>query len=522
MSQHAPLLPILIPFVAALWQLLVRLPGQRRIGRGACLLGVLAGIWLLSLADEGNVRLYALGDWPPPFGIVLVVDRLAALMILLTALLAGVCLHYACAGSDAHGRHFHPLFQLQLVGLYGAFLTGDLFNLFVFFEIMLLASYALLALGGGLPRTRAGMVYVVINLLGSSLFLMALGTLYGALGTLNLADVAWRIAQPGHADTLTRLALSLLVAVFVLKAALLPLSFWLPQTYAAAPPPVAALFAIMTKVGIVALLRVQIVAIAPNYPDLTADWLPVLALLTIAFAVLGSLAASSLRSLSAWLVLFSAGTLLLVPSIGTLEGSAAGIYYLTHSTFVGAAFFLLADRVGECRGSTLCAIRSAPLRAYAWQGLVFLALAVAVAGLPPFSGFVGKILLLSSVTESRLSAGLGVGVWATLLIGSFFVALALARAGSFLFWQGAPQHSGRPLLRTLLEPQALALLSLLAVMPLLVMLAQPVIAYAERTAKQLHDVEAYIHEVLGPQPASIPRAPRTAHFPVPQNQGAQP
>jgi multicomponent K+:H+ antiporter subunit D len=212
---HAPILPILIPFAAALLQLAWRstaVPARSRgVGDGPA--GAAHG-----LADAARrrrqLRVYALGDWPAPFGIVLVVDRLAAAMTLLTAVLGFVSLLYASAGFDQRGRHFHPLFQLQLLGLLGAFLTGDLFNLFVFFEVMLLASYTLLAHGGGLERTRAGISYVVLNLLGSALFLIALGLLYGTLGTLNLADLAHRLTLPGHDQALARLAFALLIAVF--------------------------------------------------------------------------------------------------------------------------------------------------------------------------------------------------------------------------------------------------------------------------------------------------------------------
>ncbi|EXI80896.1 MAG: Multiple resistance and pH homeostasis protein D [Candidatus Accumulibacter appositus] len=306
MNAHAPILPILIPMAAALLQMASgRVSFQRAVGLLASALLVFVTGWLTLLADDGLLRVYALGDWPAPFGIVLVVDRLAAAMTLLTAILGFLVLLYASAGFDETGIHFHPLFQFQLLGLLGAFLTGDLFNLFVFFEIMLLASYVLLAHGGGLARTRAGISYVVLNLVGSALFLIALGLIYGTLGTLNLADVARALTVPGHDHALARLAFALLITVFALKAGLLPLSFWLPHTYGAAGAPVAALFAIMTKVGIVAILRVQAIALEPVMPDLLDNWLTTLALATVAFAALGALAATRLQALVAWLVLLS-------------------------------------------------------------------------------------------------------------------------------------------------------------------------------------------------------------------------
>ena len=503
MTQHAPLFPLLIPFAAALLQMLVPLARQRRIAAFSALLSIASALWLLLLCDEGPLRVYALGDWQPPFGIVLIADRLAALMLLCSALLAAACLAYACAGADAHGRHFHPLFQLQLLGINGAFLTGDLFNLFVFFEIMLLASYVLLAQGGGLQRTRAGMVYVVINLLGSSLFLIALGTLYGSLGTLNLADVAYRAMQLGTNDALLRVALLLLVAVFVLKAALLPLSFWLPQTYAAAMAPVAALFSIMTKVGIVALLRLHALVLQPLFPELTSGWLSILALATLLFGMLGVLAAPSLRTLAAWLILISAGTLQSIPALGSPVGTAAGIFYLVHSTFVGAAFFLLAELVGEQRGAGLCRFAHDAhegRRASPMLGVAFFLLAISVAGLPPFSGFIGKLLILRSTSGSALPPSFQVALWATLLVAAFGVSLALARAGSRLFWVGSTPQAAS----STVDLRFGALVFLVCCSPMLTLFAQPVADYAVRAARQVHDGQAYVREVLGTPLESAP------------------
>ncbi|NJL08925.1 MAG: monovalent cation/H+ antiporter subunit D, partial [Methylacidiphilales bacterium] len=246
---------------------------------------------LLQRAGSGSIDVYALGNWPAPFGIVLVLDRLAAVMVALCAVLALPVLVYAAGGTDARGRHFHALFQFQIAGLNGAFLTGDLFNLFVFFEVLLLASYGLLTHGNGRARARAGLAYVVLNLTGSALFLIALGLLYGTLGTLNMVDMAGALARVPAADqALVRTAAALLIAVFALKAALFPLSFWLPRVYGAASAPAAALFAIMTKVGVYALLRISTVTFsgAPVTADLLQPWLMPLAIATIAAGTLGA------------------------------------------------------------------------------------------------------------------------------------------------------------------------------------------------------------------------------------------
>ena len=507
MSTHAAILPILIPFAAALLQLggSRGLTFQRSVGLIATLLGIVASIWLVQLADDGALLVYALGNWAAPFGIVLAVDRLAAGMTLLTALLAGVSLLYASSGFDKRGRHFHPLFQLQIMGIQGAFMTGDLFNLFVFFEVMLLASYVLLAHGGGRPRTRAGLAYVVLNLAGSALFLIALALLYGTLGTLNLADIASRLQTTEHNIALARLAGALLMAVFALKAALLPLSFWLPHTYAAAGAPVAALFVIMTKVGMVAILRVQAVAFAPaaTMADLLTGWLTPLALATILFAALGALTATRLRTFAAWLVLASAATLLLAPAHAQADITAAALYYLFQSAFIGAALFLLAELIAGRRGEAADFIQPGPAFRAPWLALGFFLAAITATGLPPFSGFLGKLMLLSTLRETPS----GPAIWAVMLAAGFLIMIALAKAGSHLFWKRKPDMQPPAAPFTAWQRTA-AVVLLIAAGPLLMVFARPVSDYATRAATQLHTPGAYVNGVLGANKQAIAREAR--------------
>ncbi|MDX9768130.1 MAG: proton-conducting transporter membrane subunit, partial [Ectothiorhodospiraceae bacterium] len=278
--SHWIILPILLPLAAAVLLLAgtpLGLSFKRRVGLAATVLMLPVALKLLAIASGGDVQVYALGDWPAPVGIVLMLDRLSAMMLVLTSVLALASLLYAVSGSDALGRNFHALFQLQLMGINGAFLTGDIFNLFVFFEILLLASYGLLMHGGGAPRARAGLAYVVLNLVGSSVFLVGLGLLYGTLGTLNMADMALQVRlAPADDIPLIRTAATLLLVVFGLKAAMLPLFFWLPRAYGAASAPVAALFAIMTKVGIYAIVRTYNLGFSPEAEALagiTEPWL---------------------------------------------------------------------------------------------------------------------------------------------------------------------------------------------------------------------------------------------------------
>jgi len=440
--NHLAIAPLLLPLLAGILLLLIRHRGirLRRVLSVAAVLGQIGLALLLNGAlSGGDILVYNLGNWPAPFGIVLVADALAAWMLLATALLALFALLYACQGGDARGRHFHVLFQLQLFGLNGAFLTGDLFNLFVFFEVLLLASYGLILHGGGRARVRAGLHYVVLNLAGSALFLIAVGTLFGVFGTLNMADLARKVAAtPAQELGLVRAAGLLLFAVFALKAALLPLYLWLPAAYAHTSAPVAALFAIMTKVGVYAIVRVYSLifgAGAGPLAHLIEPWLLPMALATLLVGMLGVLAATALRRQVAYLVLASVGSLLTAFALDSVAGIAAGLYYLPHSVFAAAALFLLADVIANRRGATGDHLESAPAIAQAsLLGGLFFVTAMQMIGLPPLSGFLGKFLLLRAALAHPAAAW----IMAAVLLGGLLGMIALARSGSVLFFRTLP------------------------------------------------------------------------------------
>ncbi|KXU91365.1 cation:proton antiporter [Paraburkholderia monticola] len=348
--NHVLLLPILIPLFTA--GLIVALPLRaKRLQRALNALAIiallpLAGV-LMAHAAQGEIASYALGAWPAPFGIVLQLDRLGALMLLLTAVLALCCLLGTSSEDARRGRYFRALFQFELMGLNGAFLAGDLFNLFVFFELLLIASYALLLHGGGARRLRNGLHYLLMNLVGSSFFLIAIGVLYGITGTLNMADMGERLARLGPESLpLAQFAGATLMLVFGLKAAVFPMSFWLPQAYRSAIGPVAALFAIMTKVGIYAMLRCDALMFGAAGGVLDAfmhQWAWWLAIATIVFGALGALAVSSLKTTTGYLVLVSVGLLIAAVSQQTPIAWSALLYYLISTTLCTGALFLLAD-----------------------------------------------------------------------------------------------------------------------------------------------------------------------------------
>ncbi|WP_133636413.1 monovalent cation/H+ antiporter subunit D [Halomonas ventosae] len=495
MMQHLIVLPVVLPLVAGIL-LLYRRQGatraKRLVGVVATALLVVVGIALVARAAGGEVTYYALGGWQPPFGIVLVLDRLSALMVLLTAVLALGAVVFACAGDDERGSNFHGLFQWQLMGINGAFLTGDLFNLFVFFEVLLLASYALLLHGGGKARIQAGVHYVVLNLAGSSLFLIAVGVLYGATGTLNMADMAVRLGElPAERAGLVTAGGLMLLVVFGLKAAILPLYFWLPRAYAAAPAPVAALFAIMTKVGIYAILRVYSLVFGEHagpLANLEQAWVWWLSLGTLAAAGVGVLAARDLRLLVAYLVLVSVGTLLAGIGMGSPAAISALLYYLLHTTLITGGLFLLAELIGLQRGKAgTRLVKGRPLHQGGWLAGLFFVGAVAVAGVPPLSGAIGKALLMASA-----EGGERAWLWPLLLGTGLCALVALSRAGSTLFWRSQGEPMGLPLPRR----QWFGVAWLLGASPLLVALAGPVSDYTRATADQLANPQVVVDALM--------------------------
>ncbi|MFO1073701.1 MAG: monovalent cation/H+ antiporter subunit D [Geminicoccaceae bacterium] len=504
------ILPALMaPFLVACTRQDIVLERILSLAATTALLILTAGLFVL--ASDGTPRPYLLGNWPAPFGIVLVLDRLSALMLLLTAFLAlAVLVHAAATGWDKRGRHFHALFQFQLMGLNGAFLTGDLFNLFVFFEVLLIASYGLVLHGAGARRITAGLRYVAVNLAGSTLFLIAVGLLYAVTGTLNMADLAVRVPLVPVADQgLLRLAAALLLIVFAIKGSLVPLHFWLPGTYGAASPPVAALFAIMTKVGAYAILRVYVQIFGAGAG--AAAWiaqpyiLPAAAL-TMILGLAGVLAARTLTALSVYALLGSVGTLLLAIGLFTPESGAAALYYLVHSTLAGAALFLLGDLIVRRRGAAGDDLAAAPRLADGelLAGLFFLA-AIAAVGLPPLAGFIGKLLILRSALASPWWPWL----WAAILVTSLLATIGFARAGSTLFWRSAASGSAPPSAGPADAPALVATAALILAPLALALLAGPTMASMEATAAQLFAPERYVAAVLGPQgAAATPAEPR--------------
>lgn len=547
LMPHLMLAPIILPMLVAALMLLLKEEHQSIkvvLNIGATALGLLVAIALLVWADQAGssttLGVYLPGNWQAPFGIVLALDRLTALMLVLTSSIALASSVFAAARWHKAGVHFHPLFQLQLMGLSGAFLTADLFNLFVFFEIMLAASYGLLLHGSGRLRVQAGLHYIAINLAASSLFLIGVSMLYGITGTLNMADLAQAIPNVSSADRgLLHTAAGILATAFLIKAALWPLNFWLVPAYSAATAPVGALFALMTKVGIYTILRLWTLMFSSEAGESAtfgSMWLIAGGMVTMVFGGIGTLAATRLTHLAGYAAILSSGTLLAAIGFGQNMLTAGLLYYLPSSTLAVAILFMLADIMDRWRNDgsltdfedeeapflsaelvptqglnldeneRVLIGRAIPASA-AFLGLAFIMCTLVVAGLPPLSGFIGKFAMLTNLINPvglGQSAGYQAGQWGWVLLTlmfstGLFALIALTRAGIRHFW--ATHERGTPELRV---AEGLPIAALMALCIVLTVKADHVMQYTQNAANALHAPGTYIQAVMATKPIPNP------------------
>lgn len=521
--EHLIIGPIVLPLLAAAGLLLI--DERRRIVKGVVSLAALTLVLGLSIlllhqsatggVDGGDVaRVYRLGDWAAPYGIVLVADRLSTLMLGLTSVLGLCALTFALARWDRAGPRFHALFLVLVMGVNGALLTGDLFNLFVFFEIMLAASYGLVLHGSGEKRVRAGLGYIAVNLTASLLFLIGVSLIYGLTGTLNMADLAARVPDIAAQDRgLFHIASAVLAVAFLTKSAAWPLGFWLAPTYSAASAPAAAILAILSKVGVYVILRLSALIFGPEAgasAGFGLDVLLIAGLATMAFGVCGMLAARDFTRAAAFAVMVSSGTLLAMVGVGNGVGLGAALYYLVGSTLACAGLFLVAEILERGRDPGGDANKAVfedeyrdpfedternepglviPATVAALGGAAFVC-ALMIAGLPPLAGFIGKLGMMGGLIAIDSAAGWT--VVALLAISSLGAVISLTRLGVASIWMR--DETAPPLVVGAAEFAGLA--GLLGACVLMSVFAEPLLVYANRTAIWLAEPSAYVGAVL--------------------------
>jgi multicomponent Na+:H+ antiporter subunit D len=506
-----PVLPVLVPLGAALLSLAAwgRPRAQRALGVAGTAGLLAAGLALFARVSADGVQVVRLGGWPSPFGIAFVADLLSAVLVVLAGVLGLAAAWGSLSAVDAprQGHGYWPALHVLLAGVAGAFLTGDLFNLYVWFEVFLMASFVLLSLGGTRPQLAGAVRYVVMNLLSSTLFLAAAGLLYGMAGTLDLAELSQRLrAHPSPA--LVSAVAMVLLSAWGIKAAIFPVFAWLPPSYAAPPAPVAALFAgLLTKVGFYAMLRVFTLVLAPA-GAVPRELILALAALTMVTGVLGAVAQGEIRRILAFHSVSQMGYMLLGLGLGTPLALAGSIAFLVHHSLVKSNLFLLSGAVERISGTDRLDRLGGLWASRAGLGIVFLVTAFSLAGIPPLSGFWAKLALLR--------AGVDAGAWGMVACAAavgVLTLLSMTKIWGEAFWKAAPSGpaaagtaagarggaapAGPPAARgaagLLLPAGALALLIVG-----LGLAAGPAMRVAERAAAGLSDPSAYVRAVLGP------------------------
>jgi multicomponent Na+:H+ antiporter subunit D len=494
-------LPIAVPLVAAALSLLLGRWHlvQRAITVVTSTAMVVLAVLIMRAADAQTAVVTQLGGWPAPFGITLIADRFGAIMLVISTIMILVVLVYALGQLDDEREfdlHFHPMYLVLSGGIAASFLTGDLFNLFVAFEVMLIASYVLITLGANRGQIRAGMTYVVINLLASTLFVAAVAFVYASTGTVNMAQLAVRLAE--LPDGLRTALGYLLLVVFGVKAGIFPLFFWLPDSYPTAPAPVTALFAgLLTKVGVYTLIRTQTLL----FPH---DGSPSLVILTIAgltmlVGVLGAIAQNDIKRILSFHIISQIGYMIFGLGLFSLAGIAGAVFYIVHHIVVKTSLFLVDGIVETSSGTGALRHLGGVARRAPVLGLLFLAAAFSLAGLPPFSGFVAKLALV----EEGLNLQHGAIVAVSLLV-SLLTLFSMTKIWGGAFWgvpkdyRGTVHEEDRPL-RLHMNPLMLGATAALVGLSLVISVAAaPLYALSERAADTLVERTPYIEAVLGP------------------------
>lgn len=430
-------LPILIPLCTAVILIFLKekVLLQRFVSTFSGILNLVLSCVLVSRIQEKGIQTLHMGGWAPPYGIVLVGDMFAALLVLTaSAVSLGILLYsFTSIGTERESFYYYSFFHFLLVGVYGSFLTGDIFNLFVFFEVMLISSYAMISLGGTKHQLRETAKYLLINIVSSTLFVAAVAYLYAAVGTLNMAQLSQRIAETGQSGVLNVIAV-LFLTVFALKAGLF-LFFWLPGSYSAPPSAVRALFgALLTKVGLYAIIR-TFTLIFTGDPDFTHGWIAWMAAATMILGAMGAVAYNDIPRILNYNVILSVGFVAFGLSAGTPDAINGTVFYLLHDMLGKGLMFILGGLIIAAAGTDRLSGMGGLIKRYPMLGWSFFALALTLAGIPPFSGFPGKVLIIRGGLDSGMLTLSLIGLGSSLL-----VLYSLIKVFRLAFWGNTPDR----------------------------------------------------------------------------------
>lgn len=501
------ILPILIPLLTAAICILAR--RQLWLQRGLGVVGMLAllgaAVRLLLVVHQDGIQTAQMGNWPAPYGITLVADHFAALMVLISAIIGFAVAIYSLVNIDPERESYayFPLVHIMLMGVCGAFLTGDIFNLYVWFEVLLISSFVLMSLGNEQGQLRGALKYVTLNLVSSSLFLMGVGLFYGVVGTLNMADAAQKLTTVEDPWMVTTLSMLFLVA-FGIKAAVFPLFFWLPASYHTPPAAISAVFAgLLTKVGVYAMIRVFTLLFARNF-EFTQTLILIIAGFTMITGVLGAVSQNEIRRILSFHIISQIGYMILGFGFFTPLGLAGSVFYILHHILVKTNLFLVSGVVHSLRGTYRLEGLGGLYREKPFLAILFAIPALSLAGLPPLSGFVAKLILIQAGLEAGEYAMVAIAIGVSLL--TFY---SMSKIWNGAFWKPAPGVETEtepqtslpaPLSKTQYGILLLPIVCLGGMTVLIGFFAESVFLLAKAAADELLAPERYIAAVLGDSP----------------------
>jgi multicomponent Na+:H+ antiporter subunit D len=491
-------LPIILPFTTAVIILLVKsnAKGSSNIALSGAVLQIIACGAIFYQVDRNGIFASQMGNWPAPFGITLVADHLSAVMVVITAVinLAVVAYSRADIGATLVKRGYYPLMQTLVGGICGAFLTGDLFNLYVWFEVMLMASFGLLVLGQDRSQLDGGVKYVVINLFSTLLLITGIGLLYGMTGTLNMADLHLKVQAIDNKGLLTAVAM-LFMGAFGIKSALFPLFFWLPASYHTPPVSVSAIFAgLLTKVGVYALIRMFTLVFTVNVPY-THGVLIVVAALTMITGVLGAAAHNEFRRILSFHIISQVGYMILGLALNTTLALAGAVFYLIHHIIVKANLFLVSGVVQRLSGSFELSRIGGMYSKYGWTALCFFIPAFSLAGFPPLSGFWAKMMLIRASLDIHYYVVAGIAAAVGLL-----TVYSMTKIWGEVFWKPAPRAETGDKVSLAADPSGWMMTPIAGLVILTVIIgfgAEAFVEIALKAAEELLHPEMYLKAVFG-------------------------
>lgn len=486
------ILPLLIPFLTGILLIFFakNIYLQRWISGLSSFINIIISFMLVQKVKNYGIQTLDVSSWKAPFGITLVSDMLSALLVLMTSILAFVTIIYSfrSIGIKREKFYYYSALNFLILGVMGAFTTGDIFNLFVFFEVLLMSSYVLIVLGGEKIQLRESIKYILVNVISSALFVITVGYLYSVVGTLNMAHISVRLSEVGQSGIVTVIAVLFLI-VFGLKGALFPLYFWMPGSYYAPPAPVLALFgALLTKVGVYSIMRTYTLFFL-NDTNFTHQLLSILAIITIIVGVIGAVAYADVKKIVIYNIIIAVGVILFGTATMTKESLTGAIFYLIHDMNIKAALFLLIGIIIAITGTSHLKNFSGLIKRYPGLGWTFFIAALVLAGIPPFSGFIGKVLIIQGGFQTDHYWESGV-----VLLSSLFVLFSIMKIFINGFW-GEPKNDKNenqiPVRTLLIAPVLLVTISVLYGVG-----SEFVFPYISQAAETLADPQIYIEAVL--------------------------